>query len=159
MIAFAASTSREEAVARLYGDLHAYGDHSAATAYLLTGLSQHFLDLGLSPSSALAGAHVLDAGCGGFAGGAAAALALGAAHVTAVDLSTDNVLAARRCFRNVSNVDVRCQNVLRLDLTDGRFDFVYSNGVPAGRASVFPQARTALHCSRRSRIGVSSSAD
>lgn len=63
-------TERERRVAELYGQLHRHADAGRAADYLGTGLRMHLERLGLDPHVALHGLAFLDAGCGGFAGGA-----------------------------------------------------------------------------------------
>ena len=122
-------TPREQATAALYADLHAHASDAYALEYLLPGFRTHLIQLGLSPDTALKGLHVLDAGCGGFAGGVAVALALGAASATGIDFSEANIEAARRRFAAEPRARFRVENLLDLHIPDDTFDFVYCNGV------------------------------
>ena len=122
-------TTRERATAALYGELHRHATETFARDYLLPGLRLHLEQLGLDPDRALAGAAMLDGGCGGFAGGADAALALGARTVTGVDLSAENVRSARERFADEPGARFVRANLLSLPFASEQFDFVYSNGV------------------------------
>lgn len=122
-------TIREQRVAALYGHLHGYADVERAARYLLRGLRAHLETLGLDPDSVLRGRSFLDAGCGGFAGGAMAAVALGARPICAVDLSAANVASARRLLADVPGSLVSQQNLRSIGLAANTFDFVYCNGV------------------------------
>ncbi|MBM3792185.1 MAG: hypothetical protein FJW35_17795, partial [Acidobacteria bacterium] len=94
------TSAREKAVADLYGDLHRHADSSFALKYLLPRFLAHTDELGLSPEAAVRGKTFLDAGCGGFAGGVAIALHLGAGQVLGVDLSPDNIRSAQERFQD-----------------------------------------------------------
>ena len=124
-----ALTERERRVAELYGQLHRHADADRATSYLRTGLRLHLHRLGLDPETALRGATFLDAGCGGFAGGAMAAATLGARTVCAVDLSGRNVRTAKARLAGIARSLVSRQNLRGLGLATARFDFVFCNGV------------------------------
>jgi L-malate glycosyltransferase len=76
--------------------------------------------------AALAGARVLDAGCG--MGRHARQLAAHARQVIAVDFSRAIEQAAMNT-REVGNVDCVQADLLRLPFPDGTFDYVYSLGV------------------------------
>ncbi len=98
-------TEKEKAVAALYADFHGYATDSFAVDQLLPRFVRHLLrDVGLDPADALRGKSFLDAGCGGFAGGVACARVLGAEKITGIDLSHENVLAARQRFLSCQNV-------------------------------------------------------
>jgi SAM-dependent methyltransferase len=122
-------TEREQRVADLYGDLHRHASDSFAGEYLLPGFRRHLAALGLDPEVALRGRSFLDAGCGGFAGGVAVALALGASPIVGVDLSADNIAEARRRLGETPHVHLRQENLLSLTTDSDAFDFVYCNGV------------------------------
>ncbi|MFB3854938.1 MAG: class I SAM-dependent methyltransferase [Vicinamibacterales bacterium] len=123
------SSAREREVAELYGELHAHAADDFWRTCLLPGFRRHLEALGLDPDHALRGCSFLDAGCGGFAGGAAMALALGAATVVGVDLSEANVAEARRRFSNRPGVRFVEENLLALSFPSASFDFVYCTGV------------------------------
>lgn len=125
----ASLTLNEQKVADLYAELHAYAELSFTHDHLLPGFRQHLSSLGLSPDSALRGKSFLDAGCGGFAGGVAVALALGAEPITGIDLSLENVRAARRRFTGCPRVAFLQQNLRALAVPSDSFDFVYCVGV------------------------------
>lgn len=122
-------TPRERALADLYGDLHQHATDTFALEYLLPGFRQHLQALGLDPDRAVKGQAFLDAGCGGFAGGVAVALALGASPIVGIDLSAANVEQARRRFAGQPAVSFIQQNLRHLTLESDTFDFVYCNGV------------------------------
>ncbi|MFB3854939.1 MAG: class I SAM-dependent methyltransferase [Vicinamibacterales bacterium] len=122
-------TPRERATAELYADLHRHASDTYALDYLLPALTAHLRQLGLDPQTALRGKSFLDAGCGGFAGGAASALAMGAGPVVGIDLSEDNVRAARERLGEVAGTSFQVQNLLDIRLEPETFDFVYSVGV------------------------------
>lgn len=122
-------TPRERATAALYADLHQHASDTFAFEYLLPGLRRHLEQLGLDPETTLRGRAVLDAGCGGFAGGVAAMLALGAASATGIDFSEPNIMAARCRFKPEPRARFVVGTVLDLPFPDATFDFVYSNGV------------------------------
>ncbi|MBE3110323.1 MAG: class I SAM-dependent methyltransferase [Acidobacteria bacterium] len=122
-------TRREQATAALYADLHARASDSYALEYLLPGFLTHLSRLGLAPDTAVRGKSVLDAGCGGFGGGVAVALALGAASATGIDFSEANMKAARRRFADAPNAHFQVGNLLDLQVPDASFDFVYCSGV------------------------------
>jgi len=122
-------TAREQATAALYADLHAYATDTYALEYLLPGLRAHLRQLRLDPETAFAGLHVVDAGCGGFGGGVAAALALGAATATGIDFSEANIAAARQRFASEPRARFEVENLLDIHIADATFDFVYSVGV------------------------------
>ena len=96
---------------------------------------------GLRPGD-LAGATVLDGGCG--MGRYLRVAAEGAGLVVGVDLS-EAVLAARDLTRDAANVAVVRGDLLRLPLAEGTFDHVYSIGVldhtPDPRAAFLSLAR------------------
>jgi SAM-dependent methyltransferase len=120
---------REQQVADLYGDLHRHASDTFAREYLLPGFRRHLEAGGLRPEEAVRGRSFLDAGCGGFAGGAAVALALGAEPVVGVDLSEANVEAARAAFSGRPHVRFQRENLRTLSFASDTFDFVYCNGV------------------------------
>ncbi len=122
-------TPREQATVELYADLHRHASDTYALEYLLPGFRQHLLALGLIPETAIHGMRVLDAGCGGFAGGAAVAVALGAGSVTAIDLSDANIRSAAKRFAGVPNACFRVETLLDIQMPSEQFDFVYSVGV------------------------------
>ena len=122
-------TLREREVANLYGDLHRHASHSYAAEYLLPAFRRHLEALGLPPDEALRGRSFLDAGCGGFAGGVAIGLALGAGSILGVDLSEENVAAARERFVAVPHARFQQENLLALSLESNSCDFVYCIGV------------------------------
>jgi 2-polyprenyl-3-methyl-5-hydroxy-6-metoxy-1,4-benzoquinol methylase len=124
-----ARTDRERETAALFADLHRHATDTYALEYMLPALRVHLAQLGLEPDTALRGTSVLDGGCGGFAGGVACALALGAARATGIDLSEGNIRAARERFRDRPEATFRNENLLSLTLDGGQFDFVYSVGV------------------------------
>jgi len=76
--------------------------------------------------AALAGARVLDGGCG--MGRHARQIAAHAGHVVAVDFS-DAVETARRNVADCPNVDCVQADIFHLPLAPGAFDLVYSMGV------------------------------
>jgi SAM-dependent methyltransferase len=115
-------------VADLYADLHAYADESFARDYFLPGFRRHLAALGLDPNTALRGCLFLDAGCGGYAGGLAIAMASEVRRAIAVDLSFANATSARHRYPD-SRVAVQQGNLLALPYACGAFDFVYCNGV------------------------------
>lgn len=122
-------TRRERQTADLYGTLHRHASESYATEYLLPAFRRHLEALGLAPDQALRGLSFLDAGCGGYAGGAAVALALGAGSILGVDLSEENVAAARKRFAAAPHARFQQENLLGLSLESDSFDFVYCIGV------------------------------
>ncbi len=122
-------TPREVATAELYADLHTHASDTYALEYLLPGFRAHLAQLGHSPESALAGQSVLDAGCGGFGGGVAVALALGAASATGIDFSERNIEAARRRFAGEPRARFQVESLLDIHIPDATFDFVFSVGV------------------------------
>lgn len=122
-------TSRERQVTDLYGDLHRHAGDSYALEHLLPGFQRHLAALGLNPQEALRGLSFLDAGCGGFGGGVAVARALGARSIVGVDLSEQNVAAARQRFAGAPEVSFQQENLLALSLGSDSFDFVYCIGV------------------------------
>ena len=122
-------TPAEEATARLYGDIHRYASPTFALDYFLPGFRKHLAALGLDADRALQGIRVLDAGCGGYAGGIAIMKALGARYAVGVDLSWENLEHARERLRGTPGVRLERGNLLDLPLRDNRFDFVYCNGV------------------------------
>jgi ubiquinone/menaquinone biosynthesis C-methylase UbiE len=101
----------------------AVADAYATSAYHATGP-----DLAaLVQAAALRGTeHVLDLGCG--AGHAALAMARGAAHVSAVDVTPSMVATATRLAteRGVANVTVRVADAVELPFADAQFDLVTS---------------------------------
>ncbi len=121
-------SERETAVTDLYASLHPYAAADFAERCLLPRFLRHLEWLGIQPD-ALRGRSFLDAGCGGFAGGAAIAVALDAAEILGVDLSAANVGEARRRFALFPRVRFQRDNLLGLSLPSNRFDFVYSTGV------------------------------
>jgi len=78
-----------------------------------------------------AGGEVLEVGCGGRASGIFSLAAFGPASITAVDLSERNVELSRGIADRlgIGNLRVMQGNALALEFEDGRFDFVFSNGV------------------------------
>ena len=122
-------TPREAATAALYADLHTHASDTYALEYLLPGFRAHLARLGYSPESPLKGLSVLDAGCGGFAGGAAVALALGATSATGIDISEKNIEAARQRFAAEPRARFQVENLLDIHIPDATFDFVFSVGV------------------------------
>jgi SAM-dependent methyltransferase len=115
-------------IADLYGDLHTYADESFARDYFLPGFRRHLAALGLDPNTALRGCLFLDAGCGGYAGGLAIAMASSVRRATAVDLSFENATSARHRYPD-ARVAVQQGDLLSLPYATGVFDFVYCNGV------------------------------
>ncbi len=122
-------SEQEVAVTDLYGSLHPHAAADFAERSLLPRFVRHLECLGIARDAALRGHSFLDAGCGGFAGGVAIAIALGAAEIVGVDLAAANVAEARRRFGRFRQVRIHQDNLLRLALPDNRFDFVYSTGV------------------------------
>lgn len=122
-------TAREQATIDLFADLHRHGDARVGIDYTLPGFRAHLAQAGLDPDTALRGRSFLDAGCGGYASGVAAAIQLGADPIVGVDLSEENVASARRYFGHLPHVRFQRANLLALDLPSDTFDFVYSNGV------------------------------
>ncbi len=122
-------TPREKAVAELYGDLHRHADASFARRHIVPRFVRHLRELGLDPETALRGQSFLDAGCGGFAGGAAAAVELGAREILGIDLSYANICSARERFRDRPNVRFLHENLHDLSLASDGWDFVYCVGV------------------------------
>lgn len=122
-------TARERDVAGLYGELHRHADASFARQHIVPRFVRHLRELGLDPETALRGKSFLDAGCGGFAGGAAAAIELGAREILGIDLSAANVRSARERFRHCPNVRFRRENLIRLSLESESWDFIYCVGV------------------------------
>jgi SAM-dependent methyltransferase len=101
---------------------------AVAAAYVTSTYHATGPDLAaLVQAAALRGTErVLDLGCG--AGHAALAIAHGAAHVTAVDVTPSMVATATRLAadRGVKNVSVRVADVVDLPFPDAQFDIVTS---------------------------------
>jgi ubiquinone/menaquinone biosynthesis C-methylase UbiE len=101
---------------------------AVADAYVTSSYHASGADLAaLVRAAGLTGTEdVLDLGCG--AGHAALAMAAGAAHVTAVDVTPDMVATASRYARErgVENVTVRVADVADLPFVDAQFDIVTS---------------------------------
>ncbi len=123
------TSAREKKVADLYGDLHRHAGPSFALEYLLPRFEKHMKELGFDPESVLKGKTFLDAGCGGFAGGVAIAVELGADRILGIDLSPDNIRSGQERFGTVANVAFQRENLIRLSLPADSFDFVYCVGV------------------------------
>lgn len=87
-----------------------------------------FLDFALERLSPLAGARILEVGCG--TGALSVYLALRGARVTAVDVSEANIgLARRRAAASGAEVDFRAVPVELLDEPAGAFDGILGNQV------------------------------
>ena len=93
----------------------------------------------------LAGAHVLDVGCGEGAGTQALLRGFGAARVTAVDLDPAQVHRAQRRLRAEPRASVKVGDLSALPVEDGSVDAVADFGVlhhiPDWRAAVGEIAR------------------
>jgi ubiquinone/menaquinone biosynthesis C-methylase UbiE len=82
------------------------------------------------PRGAFAGMKILDAGCGSNANASFAALALGAGHVTSLDMGEGwQPVARRRLQRWSDRSTLVAGSVLELPFKDGQFDFVHCAGV------------------------------
>jgi SAM-dependent methyltransferase len=123
------TSTREKAVADLYGDLHSYAGSSFALDCLLPRFLKHINQLGLPPETILRGKTFLDAGCGGFGGGVAIAARLGASQILGIDLSPENIRSAQERFRTNPNVRFQQENLINLSLPSDSYDFVYCVGV------------------------------
>ena len=81
----------------------------------------------LDALQAVPGWHVMEIGCGGGFYTREIGLAVGeAGTATGVDISEDQISAARERNRDVENVSVRVGDVRKLDAPDGHFDAVVS---------------------------------
>lgn len=93
----------------------------------------------------VAGARVLEVGCGEGAGAQTLLTRLGASHVTAVDLDPAQVARAARRLRDRSDATVQQADVTALPLGDASVDAVADFGiihhVPDWRAAVAEVAR------------------
>ena len=93
----------------------------------------------------LAGARVLEVGCGEGAGAQTLLHHFGAAHVTAIDLDPTQIARAQRRLRDENNATVSHGDITQLPMDDGSIDAVANFGiihhVPDWRAAVAEVAR------------------
>lgn len=93
----------------------------------------------------VAGARVLEVGCGEGAGAQTLLSRLGAAHVTAVDLDPEQVARATRRLRDVPDATVKQGDITSLPMSaaavDAVADFGIIHHVPDWRAAVAEVAR------------------
>jgi ubiquinone/menaquinone biosynthesis C-methylase UbiE len=122
-------TNREEEHEDVYGRSFALYN-ADEMAQFTDYFRQRFAANGLDPKAIFSGRRCLDAGCGG-GRGTLFMLGNGAAQVTAVDVSAQNVETTAHNCRTFGYESYKClQTTLeRLPFADGEFDFVWCNGV------------------------------
>lgn len=113
----------------VYGSSFALYDRSALLEFL-EPFRVRFQANGLQPRSYFEGRRCLDAGCGN-GRGSLFMLENGAAHVTAVDISEQNIRSTAKNLADFGYANVACrQSTLEsLPFESGSFDFVWCNGV------------------------------
>jgi ubiquinone/menaquinone biosynthesis C-methylase UbiE len=91
---------------------------------------QRLLANGLDGKDLFEGKRCLDAGCGN-GRGSLLMLKNGAAHVTALDISEENLRSVDRNLKSFgySNFACRQTSLEKIDISDETFDFVWCNGV------------------------------
>jgi SAM-dependent methyltransferase len=75
------------------------------------------------------GKSVIELGSGGLGHALAGILNSGAAKVTGVDLSAQNIENLKKRFKDEKRLTLINQNILKLEESVGKFDLAYSNGV------------------------------
>lgn len=123
------ASNREKEHEDVYGKSFALYDNEQIKQF--TGFfEQRLLANGLDGATLFKGKRCVDAGCGN-GRGALLMLKNGAAHVTALDISEENLRSVDRNLRGFgySNFDCRQTTLEKIDLPDQSFDFVWCNGV------------------------------
>ncbi len=123
------TSNREREHEDVYGKSFALYDTEQMKQF--TGFfEQRLLANSLDGKSLFYGKRCLDAGCGN-GRGSLLMLKNGAAHVTALDISEENLRSVDRNLRSFgySNFDCRQTSLEEIDIADESFDFVWCNGV------------------------------
>jgi ubiquinone/menaquinone biosynthesis C-methylase UbiE len=119
----------------VYGSSFALYDRKALLEFL-EPFRVRFQANSLSPRDFFAGRRCLDAGCGN-GRGSLFMLENGAAHVTAVDLSGQNIESTRKNLSDLGYANFECHHTTleSLPFPTASFDFVWCNGVIMHTAS------------------------
>ena len=123
------TVNREREHEDVYGKSFALYDSEQIKQF--TGFfEQRLLANELDGAALFKGKNCVDAGCGN-GRGALLMLKNGAAHVTALDISEENLRSVERNLRSFgySNFTCRQTSLESIDLPDQSFDFVWCNGV------------------------------
>jgi ubiquinone/menaquinone biosynthesis C-methylase UbiE len=128
-------TVRESEHDKVYGSSFALYDASALREFL-EPFKVRFQANALDARALFAGRRCLDAGCGN-GRGSLFMLENGAAHVTGVDISEQNIESTRRNLSDFgfANFECRQSSLEKLPFEDGQFEFVWCNGVIMHTAS------------------------
>jgi len=123
------ASNREREHEDVYGKSFALYDSEQMRQF--TGFfEQRLIANGLDGEALFKGKRCLDAGCGN-GRGSLLMLKNGAAHVTALDISEENLRSVDRNLKSFgySNVECRQTSLEKIDMPDQSFDFVWCNGV------------------------------
>jgi ubiquinone/menaquinone biosynthesis C-methylase UbiE len=123
------ASNREREHEDVYGKSFALYDSEQMKQF--TGFfEQRLLANRLDGESLFKGKRCLDAGCGN-GRGSLLMLKNGAAHVTALDISEENLRSVDRNLKSFgySNFECRQTSLEKIDIPDQSFDFVWCNGV------------------------------
>jgi ubiquinone/menaquinone biosynthesis C-methylase UbiE len=123
------ASNREKEHEDVYGKSFALYDSEQMKQF--TGFfEQRLLANGLDGEALFRGKRCVDAGCGN-GRGSLLMLKNGAAHVTALDISEENLRSVDRNLKGFgySNFECRQTTLEKIDLPDQSFDFVWCNGV------------------------------
>ncbi len=123
------ASNREKEHEEVYGKSFALYDGEQMKQF--TGFfEQRLLANGLDGEALFKGKRCVDAGCGN-GRGSLLMLKNGATHVTALDISEENLRSVDRNLKSFgySNFECRQTTLEKIDLPDQSFDFVWCNGV------------------------------
>jgi ubiquinone/menaquinone biosynthesis C-methylase UbiE len=129
------ASNREREHEDVYGKSFALYDSEQMKQF--TGFfEQRLLANGLDGEALFRGKRCVDAGCGN-GRGSLLMLKNGAVHVTALDISEENLRSVDRNLKSFgySNFECRQTSLEKIDIPDQSFDFVWCNGVLMHTAS------------------------